>query len=227
MEHNGHGIPARNANIAMAAITLVISILLIIATYRATTGYSNMRVTTDHYIEWQEHASDLQVGSDILTEQVRCFAETGKRAYLDGYFEEANVTRHRDNAVERIHEFMGETPAYQALMSAMGESVALMDREYYSMRLKIEACGYDPADYPEVLRQVTLSPEDAAREAGADAALFGHTHRPFCERRAGILCLNPGTLARGQYAVLTVADGTCRPELKTMERNLNDDGSCL
>lgn len=68
---------------------------------------------------------------------------------------------------------------------------------------------------------------DAARETGADAALFGHTHRPFCERRAGILCLNPGTLARGQYAVLTVADGTCEPELKTMERNLNDDGSCL
>lgn len=162
MEHSGHGISAKYANIVMAAITLVISALLIVATYRAMAGYSDMRAMTDHYIEWQEDASDLQVGSDILTEQVRCFAETGKRDYLDGYFEEADVTQHRDNAVRRIHEFMGDTPAYQALVSAMSESVALMDREYYSMRLKIEACGYDLSEYPEVVRNVALSPADAA-----------------------------------------------------------------
>ncbi|MGM9681292.1 MAG: phosphodiesterase [Eubacteriales bacterium] len=28
-----------------------------------------------------------------------------------------------------------------------------------------------------------------------DALLFGHTHIPFCERRNGILCLNPGSVS--------------------------------
>lgn len=154
-------ISAKKANVVMAVITLVISVLLIRATYMATTGYSQMLISTDNYIRWQKDASDLQVGSDILTEQVRCFAETGNRIYLDGYFEEADVTQHRDKAVQSIHEFLGEKPAYQALLSAMGESVALMDREYYSMRLKIEACGYDLREFPEEVQSVELSEEDA------------------------------------------------------------------
>ena len=58
----------------------------------------------------------------------------------------------------------------------------------------------------------------AARAAGADTALFGHTHRPLCERLAGVLCLNPGSIGRGAYAVLTVADGQCTADLKTLER---------
>ena len=49
MEHSGHGISAKYANIVMAAIILVISALLIVATYRAMAGYSDMRAMTDHY----------------------------------------------------------------------------------------------------------------------------------------------------------------------------------
>lgn len=166
MENKRYGISAKYASIAMAAIALVISALLIFATYRATQGYTQMRAATDEYIQWERNAFDLQVGSDYLTEQVRCFAETGKRQYLDNYFEEANETRHRDSAVASIHAFTGESPAYQALELAMGESVALMEREYYSMRLKAEACGYDLAGYPEPVRQAALSPQDAALSAG-------------------------------------------------------------
>jgi len=45
----------------------------------------------------------------------------------------------------------------------------------------------------------------AAREAGADIALFGHTHRAWKERRDGVLLLNPGSISgRGEttFAVL-------------------------
>jgi putative phosphoesterase len=34
----------------------------------------------------------------------------------------------------------------------------------------------------------------AAGEAGARAALFGHTHVPFCEEENGVLLFNPGSL---------------------------------
>jgi putative phosphoesterase len=37
---------------------------------------------------------------------------------------------------------------------------------------------------------------DAARRAGAEAALFGHTHIPYCDTVDGIFLLNPGSIGR-------------------------------
>jgi putative phosphoesterase len=36
----------------------------------------------------------------------------------------------------------------------------------------------------------------AARNAGAEAALFGHTHIPYCATVEGIFLLNPGSISR-------------------------------
>jgi predicted phosphodiesterase len=38
----------------------------------------------------------------------------------------------------------------------------------------------------------------AARNAGAEAALFGHTHVPHCSRQEGIFLLNPGSIGRSR-----------------------------
>ena len=38
-----------------------------------------------------------------------------------------------------------------------------------------------------------LSAALAAREAGAQAALFGHTHQSLAEQRDGLWLINPGT----------------------------------
>ncbi|MCX7023308.1 MAG: metallophosphoesterase [Spirochaetes bacterium] len=49
----------------------------------------------------------------------------------------------------------------------------------------------------------------AAKEAGAHAFFFGHTHVPFLERSDGVLVLNPGSLSRprgGYEASFAVAD---------------------
>lgn len=146
------GLSIRRFQFVMACVTLIISVLLLFATFMAKSGYSRMRENTDNYIQWERDANDLQLGSDYLTEQVRCFVETGKREYLDNYFEEADVTRRRDRALESIHEFMGDSPAYQSLEAAMRESVALMEREYYAMRLAIAAYGDDYTQYPEAVR---------------------------------------------------------------------------
>ena len=62
---------------------------------------------------------------------------------------------------------MAEDPknaaALSQLQKAMDASVELMDQEYYSMRLVIDAKGY--TDYPEILNGVQLSSEDAALSA--------------------------------------------------------------
>ena len=155
-------ISIRSIIISMVAVTLVITALLLTATFNADTGYARLKAIQADYVQWEHDANNLQLGSDYLTEQVRCFVVTGKRQYLDNYFEEANVTRRRDKAVESVHSVLGDTPAYEALVAAMGESVALMDREYYAMRLTAAAYEYDLSDFPEEIRNVGLSDQDMA-----------------------------------------------------------------
>jgi putative phosphoesterase len=52
----------------------------------------------------------------------------------------------------------------------------------------------------------------AARNAGAEAALFGHTHIPYCATVNGIFLLNPGSIGRPRsdagctFAVLDCPD---------------------
>ncbi len=48
-----------------------------------------------------------------------------------------------------------------------------------------------------------------ARRAGARMALFGHTHRFFCDRDADMWVLNPGSCGHsgGSVAVIEVKDG--------------------
>ena len=71
----------------------------------------------------------------------------------------------------------------------------------------LEIPGKNPALYP--VRKFFLSHGNryhvregyktiaaAARNAGAEAALFGHTHVPYCATVDGIFLLNPGSISR-------------------------------
>lgn len=45
---------------------------------------------------------------------------------------------------------------------------------------------------------VSMGPErimQEARERGMDVVMFGHTHRPFLERKPDLVALNPGSIA--------------------------------
>jgi diguanylate cyclase (GGDEF)-like protein len=52
------------------------------------------------------------------------------------------------------------TAAVERLQEALRHSIKLMDREYYSMRLVVEAKGIK--DYPDQIKQVKLTAEDAS-----------------------------------------------------------------
>ena len=165
------GVSMQKMNLIMAALTLIISVLLLFASYKTVKGYGVMQSATERYIDKQHRAFDLQISSDYLTEQVRCFTVTGERVYLDNYFEEANVTRRRDLALEALAEDMAESEAYRNLTSAMNKSVTLMNREYYAMRLTAEAFGYDLADLPAEIRDVLVAASTEALSAEKKTAL--------------------------------------------------------
>lgn len=56
-----------------------------------------------------------------------------------------------------------------------------------------------------------------AEEMGARVAVFGHTHRPLNLFERGILFVNPGALANGRYALLTLDERTLRAELLSLD----------
>ena len=98
-----------------------------------------MLQTTEQYVTCESAAKDLQDGSDYLTEQVRLYVMTGQQEYMENYFKEANVTCRREHALEELGQYFDGTRTFEALQSALNDSVELMNTEYYAMRLMVEA----------------------------------------------------------------------------------------
>ena len=80
------GVSVRKLNYVLLGVALVISAVLLLATYQTRNGYEEMRSYTEDYIQCQSDAYEMQIASDYLSEQVRCFVQTGERPYLDAYF---------------------------------------------------------------------------------------------------------------------------------------------
>ncbi len=176
------GISLRVLNILLMILTAILALVLLYASTLSFRSLRDARATVENYIYHQRSAYELQIASDYLTEQVRCFVVTGDVSYVDHYFEEANVTKRRDKAIDAIAAELSDTDVYRNLQDAMVSSVELMDLEYYAMRLAVEAYGYDLEDFPEEIRSVELNPvyETMHREAKASAArsmVFGSTYR--------------------------------------------------
>lgn len=158
------GLPMRRLNRVLSVVSLLISVLLLIATGRTTSSYEDMRAATENYIMLKQCADDIEITSDYLTEQTRFFAVTAEAQYTDNYFEEIHVTRRRENALQTLLDRLGNTEAEMWAEMAVAQSWALEEQEYYIMRLTVEAYGYDPKAFPEEITGVTLEPEDAALE---------------------------------------------------------------
>ena len=143
-------------------ITIIVALLFIVVSVAGEREFGVLRNTTEQYIVCENAAKQLQDGSDYLTEQVRLYAMTGEQKYRDLYFEEANTTRRRENALEELGRYFEGSDAIAALQSALQMSQELMQSEYYSMCLVEEADGEEKAAWPEELQNVELSGEDAA-----------------------------------------------------------------
>ena len=159
---DNHGIRLKRFNTLLISISLIFSVFLTYAAVRTINSYREMRADTERYIESERQASDLQSASDYLTEQVRTFVVTGNPTAVERYFEEVHVTRRRDAALEALGEYVAGTESFRLLSSALDTSNELMEREYYAMRLVIEARGYSVEDYSEELQAVVLTAEDLA-----------------------------------------------------------------
>lgn len=150
----------RRIQALMVFLAVLVSGILLWYTYSSSGTSQRLKETTDQYISLHDAVDELMDASDYLTEMAQRFSVQGDRKYMDAYFDEAFNTRRRQHALEVMKQYPDTEAAQAELQQALNESLSLMDREYYSMRLVIEAKGY--TQYPAVLERVNLSKEDAA-----------------------------------------------------------------
>ena len=152
------GISLRVLHIAMIVCAVIISLLLIFSTYQSSSVFSTLSKATGNYIVRQKAAHDLMEASDYLTEMVQRFTLEGDKQYIDDYFEEAFVSRRREASITSMTENEAEENLLSQLQEAMNESTSLMYREYYAMKLVIEA--KEIRNDREELRAIELKEED-------------------------------------------------------------------
>ena len=139
-------------------IALILTVVFVVILHYEKNEVKRFEDATDQYIVCETAARQLQDGSDYLTEQVRLYAMTGERNYLDQYFEEADVTKRREQALESLKKYFDKTEAFQLLQQAMEDSKELMLTEYHSLKLVATAMG--EKDIPAELEQLDLPEEE-------------------------------------------------------------------
>lgn len=164
-EKRRDGIRLSGFYIAAALIFAVLTFFLLFSTYRTSEGFSQTEEATEEYITAQQAASNIQAASDYLTSQARVFAATGEVSHAENFFEEVNVTRRRDLALETIRNYMSGTSTLSYLSDALENSNHLLEIECYAMRLAAESYGLDLSSLPKGCAQVTLDDADLALSA--------------------------------------------------------------
>ena len=164
-EKKRDGIRLSSFYIAAALVFAVLAFFLLRSTYRTSEGFSQTEKATEGYITAQQAASNIQAASDYLTAQSRAFAATGEVSHAENFFEEVNVTRRRDLALDTIRNYMSGTSTLSYLSDALKNSNDLQGIECYAMRLAGESYGYDLSDLPKELAQEVLEEADLALSA--------------------------------------------------------------
>ncbi len=147
--------------IASVIIAILLTALCVVMFSQAKRQFSNLEAATETYITCENNAEQLRHGSDVLTEQVRLATLTGRYEYVEGYFNEANTVKSRENALQSLKERIDETDLIDSFQSAMDQSNQLMVTEIYALRLICEANDISTDLWQTEVKNVLLSAEDS------------------------------------------------------------------
>ncbi|MBR2676488.1 MAG: EAL domain-containing protein [Solobacterium sp.] len=170
MTQKKDGVSLRTIYAWIIVAAFLLSGAMFYTTSRLTETFESLSETTEDQIALEKAARKLMDASDYLTERAQRFTVDGDTRFLNEYFTEVYETKRREDAIEKMSADPKIKEVLEQLQEAMDESVALMNKEYYAMRLVIDAKGYSAV--PEALKQVelreedqALSPEEKMREA--------------------------------------------------------------
>ncbi len=153
----------KKIHICMVATLIITSIIVVFSIIHLTNTFTRLAQNEKQHAMLIRSAHELMEASDYLTQQVQRFVATGDTVFMDNYFNEANVSKRREKAIDALKSMPNTNKALLHLQDAMKESLTLMNREYYAMRLIIDANGLTA--YPEILQTVVIDDKDASLSA--------------------------------------------------------------
>ena len=154
------GLSLRTTSTLLMIVSLLITIGLIVTGIRTFNSFRDMKKATEDHIELTDAAEELMDASDYLTDEVQLYTVMGDRRHMDNYFTEAKVNLRREHALSTMKARIPDSEALQDLMEGMRESVALMERECYAMRLMADAEG--EKDLPDDVENVKINAANRA-----------------------------------------------------------------
>ena len=137
--------------------------MLIVSSIKLILHFQRYAESTNQSTIISRSAIKLQEGSDYLTEEARLFILTGNPEHMDNYFLELNKNKRRENAISELEGNTQNNKAIEYLELALIESHNLELREYYAMKMVVEAKHYNEnpkVTVPDIITQIQLYPED-------------------------------------------------------------------
>ena len=153
-----HGISLRMVYLWLVIVTVIVFIFTMVSVYLVTTTFFSFSEVAQEHITLEKAAHELMDASDYLTEKVQRFTVDGDERFMTEYFTEVFETNRREEAIEKMSGDSKSKDALKQLQEAMDASVGLMNREYYAMKLVIDAKGIEK--YPDILKTVELTEAD-------------------------------------------------------------------
>ena len=158
----GKGIKVNILSGIFIAVGVVIMIASIFVIKRIYAKYDEMMDSYQFIETEREAATSFQEASDYLTDQARQFAVLGNIQNADNYFEEKDVTKRREAAIELIgnsHMLDLET---DLLNDAMKQSEDLVKYEIHAMKLIANVNKIDETQLPAEIAAYKLSDDELA-----------------------------------------------------------------
>lgn len=175
-------ISIRTVSIVIFLITVVIGGMLALISSECTRQFQNLQDETERFIQCESALQQMQAGSDYLEKQVSQYVQTGQYIHMDFYLKEIRETQRYEKACDYLQQEFGGTAAIKPLESAVAYEEKLREQEFYIMRLMAEVSFADEALWPEEIRGIALTAEDAAleqeqKQERALEILSGHAYK--------------------------------------------------
>ena len=175
-------ISIRTVSIVIFLITVVIGGMLALISSECTRQFQNLQDETERFIQCESALQQMQAGSDYLEKQVSQYVQTGQYIHMDFYLKEIRETQRYEKACDYLQQEFGGTTAIKPLESAVAYEEKLREQEFYIMRLMAEVSFADEALWPEEIRGIALTAEDAAleqeqKQERALEILSGHAYK--------------------------------------------------
>lgn len=175
----------------LSSIFIAIGVVIMIASIFAIKNIYDKYDAASETYRYTGMELDAIIGfsnaSDYLTEQSRECAVTGDMQCAANYFEEKNITKNREAALDRISSSDGLELENNLLNDAMEKSETLVEYEVHAMKLIAELNGADCAKISDELVSYELPENETAlsvdeKQKLAQELLFGNDYESLKER---------------------------------------------